>query len=91
MAVVIQMCKTLISCFLFFKFSYGLKFLLCMPDDCSGDVCSGCLDPDKFNEFKLVKKTQLSQNTARFRFSLPTPTSVLGLPVGQHIICRFSN
>ncbi|KAG2672531.1 hypothetical protein I3760_13G045800 [Carya illinoinensis] len=48
----------------------------------------GCLDPDKFNEFKLVKKTQLSQNTARFRFSLPTPTSVLGLPVGQHIICR---
>ncbi|KAG7949012.1 hypothetical protein I3843_13G038700 [Carya illinoinensis] len=49
---------------------------------------SCCLDPDKFNEFKLVKKTQLSQNTARFRFSLPTPTSVLGLPVGQHIICR---
>ncbi|XP_040999522.1 NADH--cytochrome b5 reductase 1-like, partial [Juglans microcarpa x Juglans regia] len=48
----------------------------------------GCLDPDKFNEFKLVKKTQLSHNTARFRFSLPTPTSILGLPVGQHIICR---
>ncbi|KAF5446386.1 hypothetical protein F2P56_032019 [Juglans regia] len=48
----------------------------------------GCLNPDKFNEFKLVKKTQLNHNTARFRFSLPTPTSVLGLPAGQYVICR---
>ncbi|KAK4593579.1 hypothetical protein RGQ29_017623 [Quercus rubra] len=48
----------------------------------------GCLNPEKFMEFKLEKKTQLSPNTAKFRFVLPTPTSVLGLPVGQHIICR---
>nr|XP_023889056.1 NADH--cytochrome b5 reductase 1-like [Quercus suber]POE65399.1 nadh--cytochrome b5 reductase 1 [Quercus suber] len=48
----------------------------------------GCLNPEKFMEFKLEKKTQLSPNTAKFRFALPTPTSVLGLPVGQHIICR---
>ncbi|KAB1225497.1 NADH--cytochrome b5 reductase 1 [Morella rubra] len=45
----------------------------------------GCLNPEKFIEFKLVKKTQLSPNTARFRFALPTPTSVLGLPVGHHM------
>lgn len=48
----------------------------------------GCLDPEKFKEFKLIKKTPVSPNSARFRFALPTPTSVLGLPVGQHIICR---
>ncbi|KAJ6900935.1 NADH--cytochrome b5 reductase 1-like isoform X1 [Populus alba x Populus x berolinensis] len=40
----------------------------------------GCLDPQKFKEFKLIKKTQISPDIARFRFSLPTPKSVLGLP-----------
>ncbi|XP_048135026.1 NADH--cytochrome b5 reductase 1-like [Rhodamnia argentea] len=48
----------------------------------------GCFDPKKFKEFRLIKKTPISPNSARFRFALPTPTSVLGLPVGQHIICR---
>ncbi|GFP91093.1 NADH--cytochrome b5 reductase 1 [Phtheirospermum japonicum] len=47
-----------------------------------------CLDPDNFKDFKLVKKTQLSHNVAKFKFALPTPTSVLGLPIGQHISCR---
>ncbi|KAK6159042.1 hypothetical protein DH2020_006356 [Rehmannia glutinosa] len=47
-----------------------------------------CLNPEKFKEFKLVKKTQLSHNVAKFKFALPTPTSVLGLPIGQHISCR---
>ncbi|KAF0925428.1 hypothetical protein E2562_016651 [Oryza meyeriana var. granulata] len=48
----------------------------------------GCLDPENFKEFKLVEKRQISHNVAKFRFSLPTPTSVLGLPIGQHINCR---
>ncbi|XP_009797743.1 NADH--cytochrome b5 reductase 1 isoform X2 [Nicotiana tabacum] len=47
-----------------------------------------CLNPEEFKEFKLVKRTQLSHNVAKFRFELPTPTSVLGLPIGQHISCR---
>ncbi|GER52591.1 NADH:cytochrome B5 reductase 1 [Striga asiatica] len=47
-----------------------------------------CLDPEKFKEFKLVKKTQISHNVAKFKFALPTPTSILGLPIGQHISCR---
>eukprot|EP00252_Welwitschia_mirabilis_P015972 TRINITY_DN3540_c0_g1_i1.p1 TRINITY_DN3540_c0_g1~~TRINITY_DN3540_c0_g1_i1.p1 ORF type:complete len:283 (+),score=57.13 TRINITY_DN3540_c0_g1_i1:95-943(+) len=47
-----------------------------------------CLDPEKWKEFKLVKRTQLSHNVARFRFALPTPTSILGLPIGQHISCK---
>lgn len=48
----------------------------------------GCLDPEKFKEFKLVKRIQLSHNVAKFKFALPTPTSVLGLPIGQHMSCR---
>ncbi|CAO2820493.1 unnamed protein product [Amaranthus hypochondriacus] len=47
-----------------------------------------CLDPENFKEFKLVKRTQISHNVAKFAFELPTPTSVLGLPIGQHISCR---
>ncbi|XP_057948140.1 NADH--cytochrome b5 reductase 1-like isoform X2 [Malania oleifera] len=48
----------------------------------------GCLDPENFKKFKLVKRVQLSHNVAKFKFELPTPTSVLGLPIGQHISCR---
>ncbi|KAM7260094.1 hypothetical protein ACFE04_015835 [Oxalis oulophora] len=48
----------------------------------------GCLDPEVFQDFKLVKRTQISHNVAKFKFALPTPTSVLGLPIGQHISCR---
>ncbi|WZZ90955.1 hypothetical protein YC2023_119534 [Brassica napus] len=48
----------------------------------------GCLDPENFKEFKLVKKQQLSHNVAKFVFELPTSSSVLGLPIGQHISCR---
>ncbi|KAF2294826.1 hypothetical protein GH714_020724 [Hevea brasiliensis] len=48
----------------------------------------GCLDPERFKQFKLIRKTPLSHNVAKFRFALPTPTSVLGLPVGKHVVCR---
>ncbi|KAJ6804706.1 NADH--cytochrome b5 reductase 1 isoform X2 [Iris pallida] len=48
----------------------------------------GCLDPENFRDFKLVEKKQLSHNVAKFKFALPTPTSVLGLPIGQHMSCR---
>ncbi|KAJ0020217.1 hypothetical protein Pint_31553 [Pistacia integerrima] len=47
-----------------------------------------CLDPENFKQFKLVKRIQLSHNVAKFTFALPTPTSVLGLPIGQHMSCR---
>ncbi|CAL9024501.1 unnamed protein product [Prunus brigantina] len=48
----------------------------------------GSLDAENFKDFKLVKRTQLSHNVAKFRFELPTSSSVLGLPIGQHISCR---
>ncbi|KAK8638118.1 hypothetical protein V6N13_136558 [Hibiscus sabdariffa] len=54
----------------------------------SSKKSKGCLDPENFKEFKLVKRQQLSHNVAKFTFELPTPTSVLGLPIGQHISCR---
>jgi cytochrome-b5 reductase len=43
------------------------------------------LKPSEFQEFALEKKTVLSHNTAIYRFKLPRPTDVLGLPIGQHI------
>ena len=43
------------------------------------------LNPKVFQEFELQEKTVLSHNTAIYRFKLPTPKSILGLPIGQHI------
>jgi len=43
------------------------------------------LKPDQFQEFELREKTILSHNTAIYRFGLPNPTDILGLPIGQHI------
>ncbi|KAJ6360265.1 hypothetical protein OIU77_004299 [Salix suchowensis] len=56
--------------------------------ECSSSYANVCLDPENFKQFKLVKRDQLSHNVAKFTFALPTPTSVLGLPIGQHISCR---
>ncbi|KAI7906058.1 uncharacterized protein BX663DRAFT_498634 [Cokeromyces recurvatus] len=43
------------------------------------------LDPKVFRSFKLIEKTYVSHNTSKYRFQLPQPDDVLGLPVGQHI------
>lgn len=43
------------------------------------------LDPTQFKEFPIIEKTVTSHNTAIYRFGLPSPTSILGLPIGQHI------
>ncbi|KAG6586788.1 NADH-cytochrome b5 reductase [Phytophthora cinnamomi] len=39
----------------------------------------------------LVEKEALSHDTRRFRFALPSPQHVLGLPVGQHISLRYTD
>lgn len=41
--------------------------------------------PDKFQDLKLIKKTSTSHNVAIYRFALPRPTDILGLPIGQHM------
>lgn len=43
------------------------------------------LKPDAFQDFELTEKTIISHNVAIYRFKLPTPNSILGLPIGQHI------
>ncbi|KAH9835620.1 NADH-cytochrome b5 reductase [Rhodofomes roseus] len=43
------------------------------------------LDSTKWQEFPLKEKIQISPNTAIYRFALPQPDDVLGLPIGQHI------
>ncbi|PSR83782.1 NADH-cytochrome b5 reductase 1 [Coniella lustricola] len=43
------------------------------------------LKPTIFQEFELKEKTILSHNTAIYRFNLPSPNHILGLPIGQHI------
>jgi cytochrome-b5 reductase len=43
------------------------------------------LDPKVWHEFPLTRKIVVSPNTAIYRFSLPHPKDVLGLPIGQHI------
>ncbi|KAK6197679.1 hypothetical protein LQW54_010688 [Pestalotiopsis sp. IQ-011] len=43
------------------------------------------LKPGNFQDLELKEKTILSHNTAIYRFNLPSPTTILGLPIGQHI------
>jgi len=43
------------------------------------------LKPDTFQHFKLIKKNETSHNVAIYRFALPQPTDILGLPIGQHM------
>ncbi|KAI0778114.1 NADH-cytochrome b5 reductase [Trametes elegans] len=43
------------------------------------------LDPQTWKEFPLKQKIVISPNTAIYRFALPHPEDVLGLPIGQHV------
>ncbi|KIX03926.1 NADH-cytochrome b5 reductase 1 [Rhinocladiella mackenziei CBS 650.93] len=43
------------------------------------------LKPDRFQEFPLTQITKTSHNVAIYRFGLPRPDDVLGLPIGQHM------
>lgn len=43
------------------------------------------VDPNSKYPLKLIDKKILSHDTRRFRFELPSPDHVLGLPIGQHI------
>lgn len=43
------------------------------------------LKKDVFQKFPLIQKTMLSHNSGIYRFGLPHPEDVLGLPIGQHI------
>lgn len=42
-------------------------------------------DPEEKYEVKLIEREEVSHDTRRFRFELPSKNHVLGLPIGQHI------
>lgn len=43
------------------------------------------VDPNTKYALKLIENLKVSHDTRRFRFELPSPQHVLGLPTGQHI------
>lgn len=43
------------------------------------------LDPEQKYEVKLIEREEVSHDTRRFRFELPSKNHVLGLPIGQHV------
>ena len=43
------------------------------------------VDPNIKYPFELVFKEELTHDTRRLRFALPSAQHVLGLPIGQHI------
>ncbi|GAP84881.1 putative cytochrome-b5 reductase [Rosellinia necatrix] len=45
----------------------------------------GWLHPTTFQTLPLVRKDLVAPNTYRLAFELPTPGTVLGLPIGQHV------
>jgi len=46
------------------------------------------LDPQEWRHFQLIKKTEISPNTRLYRFALPKPTDILGIPIGKHLSFR---
>ncbi|KAG7477773.1 hypothetical protein MATL_G00073230 [Megalops atlanticus] len=43
------------------------------------------LDPTVKYQLRLIDKEVISHDTRRFRFALPSPEHILGLPVGKHV------
>lgn len=54
----------------------------------SNDYPAGVLTPSTYRKFSLREKTELAEGIYRFVFDLPTKSSILGLPIGQHIAIR---
>ncbi|KPM37995.1 hypothetical protein AK830_g8556 [Neonectria ditissima] len=48
----------------------------------------GLLDPVTYSPLPLREKTLVAPNVYRFTFSLPTTSTVLGLPIGQHVVIK---
>ncbi|KAL7010359.1 NADH-cytochrome b5 reductase [Cystobasidiomycetes sp. EMM_F5] len=48
------------------------------------------LDPNVWMKFPLKQVDRISHNTAVYRFALPKPDDILGLPIGQHISVQAS-
>jgi cytochrome-b5 reductase len=49
---------------------------------------AGVLVRTEYQKFRLIGKDELAKDIYRFTFALPEKTSVLGLPIGQHVAIR---
>ncbi|KAF7193931.1 NADH-cytochrome b5 reductase 1 [Pseudocercospora fuligena] len=49
---------------------------------------AGFLKPQEYQKLPLERRDELSRDTVRLVFRLPQKTSVLGLPIGQHVAVR---
>lgn len=56
-----------------------------VADEEAAPVAPVALNPKKWVHFPLIQKEELSHDTRRFRFGLPTEGHRLGLPVGFHM------
>eukprot|EP00475_Leptophrys_vorax_P030192 TRINITY_DN4506_c0_g2_i1.p1 TRINITY_DN4506_c0_g2~~TRINITY_DN4506_c0_g2_i1.p1 ORF type:complete len:295 (+),score=30.04 TRINITY_DN4506_c0_g2_i1:188-1072(+) len=43
------------------------------------------LHPEQWRQFQLIEKTNITHNVVKFKLALPSPDTVLGLPIGQHV------
>ncbi|KAF5599527.1 NADH cytb-reductase [Fusarium pseudoanthophilum] len=48
----------------------------------------GLLDPVTYSPLPLKQKTLIAPNVYRLAFSLPTTSTILGLPIGQHVTIK---
>lgn len=48
----------------------------------------GLLDPVSYSHLPLQAKTMVAPNVYRFAFTLPSTTTILGLPIGQHVAIK---
>lgn len=53
--------------------------------DDGAEPAPATLDPRKFIGVTLRERVEVSPDTRIFRLALPTPSHVLGLPVGKHL------
>ncbi|KAF2170639.1 hypothetical protein M409DRAFT_64304 [Zasmidium cellare ATCC 36951] len=49
---------------------------------------AGVLMPQEYQKFPLIRRDELSKDTVRLVFALPAKTTILGLPIGQHVAIR---
>jgi len=61
----------------------GAKFLL--KRSAPEKLKEPALNPKEYKKFKLRSRTEINHNTRLFRFDLPNPDDLLGLPIGQHL------
>ncbi|KAL3443728.1 hypothetical protein BJX65DRAFT_320427 [Aspergillus insuetus] len=51
-------------------------------------LVKGFLDPKEYKSLPLIQKEALSLSVYKFVFQLPTPQTVIGLPIGQHVAIK---